>query len=249
MRGWSTDGEGRASVFSHMIATSHPGDGDTPERFAAAIGEAKIGDRRLRELACYAPQWAAHVEVTLGVRRPRRRRVVAARAHQGRPLDASRPSSRPSGSARSATARSCRRSSSWTARSTSAGSRRSASGSATRTSTALLGAAKYGSTAGGHKRAELFAARCAAISTTASCSSASRPSGTRTRCGARPAAAARGGRARASGRWPGRYKVLQVFRRESPQFGKQRQGSEGRRDRDRPARTWPAPPATPTRRG
>ena len=67
VRGWSNDGEGRASVFSHMIATSHPGDGDTPERFAAAVREAKIADRRLRELACYAPQWAAHVEATLAV--------------------------------------------------------------------------------------------------------------------------------------------------------------------------------------
>ena len=35
--------------------------------FAAAVREAKITDRRLRELACYAPQWAAHVEATLGV--------------------------------------------------------------------------------------------------------------------------------------------------------------------------------------
>jgi hypothetical protein len=67
VRGWSTDGEGRAAVFSHMIATSYPGDADSPKRFAAAIREAGIGDQRLRQVACYAPQWGRHIEASLGV--------------------------------------------------------------------------------------------------------------------------------------------------------------------------------------
>ena len=229
VRGWSTDGEGRASVFSHMIATSHPGDGDTPERFAAAIREAKIGDRRLRELACYAPQWAAHVEATLARARPRRRRLVAARAHQGRPLERRGRRSRPSGSARSATARS---SSARAARRRRgrrrAGSRRSASGSATRTSTRCSAAAKYGSTAGGHKRAELFARAMRGDLDDGELLeriAAKRHQDSVRALGLLPLPASGEARREALAR---RYEALHEFRRESRQFGKQRQGSESR---------------------
>ena len=63
VRGWSRDGEGRAPVFSHLIACSVPDEADTPERFRAALGG--VGERRVREIACYAPQWARHIEAAL----------------------------------------------------------------------------------------------------------------------------------------------------------------------------------------
>lgn len=65
VRGWAADGEGRATVFSHLVQVSAPDDADTPERFAETVSAAKVPGKRLRELACYAPQWAAHVEQAL----------------------------------------------------------------------------------------------------------------------------------------------------------------------------------------
>ncbi len=55
----------RAGVFGHLVAVSAPEPGDTPEAFAAAVREAGLGEKRLLDLAAYAPQWARFVEHAL----------------------------------------------------------------------------------------------------------------------------------------------------------------------------------------
>jgi hypothetical protein len=66
VRGWTYDSLSRAAVFSHLVRATFPGEGDTRERFAEAMREAKIPRKRLLEIAMYAPQWAAHVEEAVG---------------------------------------------------------------------------------------------------------------------------------------------------------------------------------------
>ena len=66
-RSWRySNDESRAAVFSHLIRATFPGPDDTPEAFAQAMQKAKVGQKRLIELAVYAPQWARHVEQALG---------------------------------------------------------------------------------------------------------------------------------------------------------------------------------------
>jgi hypothetical protein len=65
-RTWSHDDLGRENVLSHLIRCSYPGRDDTPERFSEALGGFRPGERRLVELAAFAPQWAGHVEAMLG---------------------------------------------------------------------------------------------------------------------------------------------------------------------------------------
>lgn len=66
VRGWISNDQGRAPVFSHLIRTTFPGPEDTPAAFAQRVREARIAEKRLVEIAFYAPQWAAHVEAALG---------------------------------------------------------------------------------------------------------------------------------------------------------------------------------------
>ena len=66
VRGWSYDGVSRQVVFSRLIRTTMPGSEDTPEAFAAAMRASGVTDQRLVEVGCFAPHWATHVEVTLG---------------------------------------------------------------------------------------------------------------------------------------------------------------------------------------
>ena len=58
VRGWTYDGEARATVLSRMIRATLPEDGDELDL--------DLPDRRLVELAAYAPQWARHVEAAVG---------------------------------------------------------------------------------------------------------------------------------------------------------------------------------------
>jgi hypothetical protein len=66
VRGWVglTDG-GAAEVLSHLIRVTFPAPGDTPATFADAAREAGLPERRLLELAVFAPQWAPFVEETI----------------------------------------------------------------------------------------------------------------------------------------------------------------------------------------
>ena len=67
VRGYSYyGGENRANVFSHVIRATFPGETDTPEAFTTACKAAQITEKRLLEIAMYAPQWAAHAEAALG---------------------------------------------------------------------------------------------------------------------------------------------------------------------------------------
>jgi len=66
-RGYSYGADrSRAASFSHLIRATFPGADDTSEAFSAAMKSAGITDKRLVEVAVYAPQWARHTEVTLG---------------------------------------------------------------------------------------------------------------------------------------------------------------------------------------
>ncbi len=53
------------AVFSHLARVSFPAPSDTAEAFARSVSEAKIGTKRLIELAVYAPQWAGFVQRAL----------------------------------------------------------------------------------------------------------------------------------------------------------------------------------------
>jgi hypothetical protein len=53
-------------VFSRLIRATAPTDTDTTDGFVARASEAGIKERRLVELAAYAPQWAAFVEAATG---------------------------------------------------------------------------------------------------------------------------------------------------------------------------------------
>ena len=65
-RGYSGPDPDRAVVFSHLIRATFPEEGLTPEQFAAQIAVSKVPEKRLIEVAFYAPQWASHVECALG---------------------------------------------------------------------------------------------------------------------------------------------------------------------------------------
>lgn len=56
----------RASVFSHLIYRCRPAETDTPGDFAAKALAARIPEKRLVELAVYAPQWVPFAEHALG---------------------------------------------------------------------------------------------------------------------------------------------------------------------------------------
>ena len=56
----------KGCVFSHLIRQSYPGETDTPAAFKAAVMPLKLGEKRLLELAFYAPQWARHVAEARG---------------------------------------------------------------------------------------------------------------------------------------------------------------------------------------
>jgi hypothetical protein len=156
MRGYSYDSLGKASVFSRLIRASFPTDDETPERFAALAAERKLSEKRLLELAMYAPQWAPFVERTLGwpgleeagywlhahtkdtswTVDPQVREVWVAEVSERTPLNAQELLD---GAVDVA----------WF--------RRSRAGLPDERWQALYAAAKYASGGGGHKRAQLFA--------------------------------------------------------------------------------------------
>ncbi|MCC5787726.1 MAG: DUF4132 domain-containing protein [Phycisphaerales bacterium] len=56
----------RKYSFSRLIRISWPEQGDTPERFAELQEQHKLSRKRLLEIAAFAPQWARSIEHTLG---------------------------------------------------------------------------------------------------------------------------------------------------------------------------------------
>ncbi|MHC4866998.1 MAG: DUF5724 domain-containing protein [Planctomycetota bacterium] len=61
-RGWRRDSQSKEAVFSHLIRVSFPGSDETAEDFAVKVKEAGLGEKRLLELAVFAPQWAKMIE-------------------------------------------------------------------------------------------------------------------------------------------------------------------------------------------
>ena len=59
-------GESRDVIFSHLIRVSFPGVNDTPASFASRVSALKLSETRLLDLAMFTPQWAALVAETLG---------------------------------------------------------------------------------------------------------------------------------------------------------------------------------------
>lgn len=66
VRGYSYSNESRSAVFSHLIRVSFPAVTDTPENFKKLVKSFKVPEARLLDLAMYAPQWSALVAQTLG---------------------------------------------------------------------------------------------------------------------------------------------------------------------------------------
>jgi hypothetical protein len=64
-RGWDW-GEDRYGILSHLVRVSRPLPDDESKAFAALTAESGIDEKRLLELAQYAPQWADHVEAAVG---------------------------------------------------------------------------------------------------------------------------------------------------------------------------------------
>jgi hypothetical protein len=56
----------RAGVFSRLVRRTHPGPDDTLDSFAERMKAAKVPEQRVVEVAVYAPQWARHAEAMLG---------------------------------------------------------------------------------------------------------------------------------------------------------------------------------------
>ncbi|NTW08361.1 MAG: HEAT repeat domain-containing protein, partial [Anaerolineaceae bacterium] len=55
-------GSSRSGVFSHLIRNSYPLESDTVEDFVGQVQARHISEKRLIELAVYAPQWADYVQ-------------------------------------------------------------------------------------------------------------------------------------------------------------------------------------------
>jgi len=55
-------GQSRSGVFSHLIRNSYPVESDAPEGFVEQARLHRIPEKRLIELAVYAPQWAEFVQ-------------------------------------------------------------------------------------------------------------------------------------------------------------------------------------------
>ena len=65
IRGYTGFDGSVSGTFSHLIRVCCPVPDDTPEAFAAAARAARIPERRLCEIAVYAPQWGHFIEHAL----------------------------------------------------------------------------------------------------------------------------------------------------------------------------------------
>ena len=63
-RSYYSDSHSKSVTFSNLVRHSKPLLEDTPERFKALLG--KQSEKSLVEMAMFAPQWAKHVEHTIG---------------------------------------------------------------------------------------------------------------------------------------------------------------------------------------
>ncbi len=64
---WGESGQSRNAVFSHLLRVTFPAEEDTPGQFAKKAKELKLPEQLLIDLAFFAPQWAACVERATGI--------------------------------------------------------------------------------------------------------------------------------------------------------------------------------------
>ncbi|HEU0299570.1 MAG TPA: DUF5724 domain-containing protein, partial [Longimicrobium sp.] len=225
--GWRMDGASRQDTLSHLVLRSVPRPEDTPEAFAAWVRQAKLKEKRLVELAVYAPQWAGHVARALGW--PGLHDAVwwmAAHTRDDRSWDLQE--------LKEAWAAEVSEHTPLSAQDLTEGAvdvawfRQAYDALGAERWPAVEAAAKYGSSAGGHSRAQLFARAMAGAVT-------------REELAERIAGSRHQDSVRALGLVPlpedadarreeilARYRLLQEYRRGSRKFGSQRQQSEGR---------------------
>lgn len=224
-RGYQGSSESRDVTFSHLIRVSFPQPGDTATGLRAQAHALKIPDSRLLDLAMFAPQWATLVAGALGWK-GLEGGVYWLHAHTrdtnwSVPADVREAweaeiSERTPLSATDLTEGAV--DVAWFHRTYRAlGKERFA---------ALLDAAKYASSSGGHKRAELYAR--AVLGELDETDLRARIREKRNQDAVRslgllPLARAK---AKAAKELEERYRVISDFRREARQFGAQRQASE-----------------------
>ncbi|MEF2278472.1 DUF5724 domain-containing protein [Deinococcus sp. YIM 134068] len=224
-RSYLGHGGSRDTTFSHLIRVSFPAPVDTPATFAREARALGVKDARLLDLAMFAPQWAPLVEATLGWK-GLGDGVYWLHAHT-KDGGWSVP-----GDVREAWEAEIGERTPLSAQTLTEGAvdvawfRRMHGALGAAHFTTLLGAARYASGGGGHKRAELFAR--ALLGELNEEEVRTRITGKR-----------HGDAVRALGLLPlsrkktlaareveGRYRLLADFRREARQFGAQRQASE-----------------------
>ncbi|MFC4456409.1 DUF5724 domain-containing protein [Deinococcus sonorensis] len=226
-RGYQGRNESRDVTFSHLIRVSFPQAGDTPDGVRAQAQALKLPDARLLDLAMFAPQWANLVAGALGWRGLEGgvywlhahtrdsnwsvpedvRQAWEAEISERTPLGATDLTE---GAVDVAWFRSMYR---------TVGRERFA---------ALLEAAKYASSSGGHKRAEMYARAILGELNEAELGARIREKRNQDAVralGLLPLARAKGKAAR---QLEERYRVISDFRRAARQFGAQRQASERR---------------------
>ncbi|MFC3833177.1 MULTISPECIES: DUF4132 domain-containing protein [Deinococcus] len=224
-RGYQGSSESRDVTFSHLTRVSFPQPGDTAASLRTQAHALKIPDSRLLDLAMFAPQWATLVAGALGWK-GLEGGVYWLHAHTrdtnwSVPADVREAweaeiSERTPLSATDLTEGAV--DVAWFHRTYRAlGRERFA---------ALLDAAKYASSSGGHKRAELYAR--AVLGELDETDLRARIREKRNQDAVRslgllPLARAK---AKAAKELEGRYRVISDFRREARQFGAQRQASE-----------------------
>lgn len=224
--GYARDGASRQDTLSHLVLRSIPRAEDTHDAFAAWAAGAKLKAARLVALALYAPQWAGHVAHALGwpgldsavwwmgahTKDDRSwslnelKEVCAAEVREHTPLSAADLTEGAVDVAWFREAHARLGAERWKA---------------------VEDAAKYGSSAGGHTRAQLFGRAMGGTVT-------------REELAERIASKRHQDSVRALGLVPlpadgdraaellVRYQLLQQYRRESRKFGSQRQASEAR---------------------
>lgn len=226
-RGYQGRNESRDVTFSHLIRVSFPLPGDTPAGFRAQARALNLPDARLLDLAMFAPQWAPLVSGALGWR-GLQDGVYWLHAHT-RDSNWSVPQDVRDAWEAEITERTPLSPADLTEGAVDvAWFRRTYGTLGAQRFAALLDAAKYASSSGGHKRAETFAR--AVLGEIDAADLLARIQDRRAQDAVRalgllPLPRAKGAAARTL---TDRYRVISDFRRGARQFGAQRQASERR---------------------
>lgn len=224
-RGYQGRNESRDVTFSHLIRVSFPAPQDTPVTFARLVQDFKLADARLLDLAMFAPQWADLVAATLGWE-GLRSGVYWLHAHTKESNWSVPQDIRDSWEAEIAERTPLSAGDLTEGAVDVAWFRQMSKALGKERFAALLNAAKYASSSGGHKRAELFAR--AILGELAEDDLRARIHEKRNQDAVRALGLLPLSRAKAklAKELEGRYRVLSDFRRGARQFGAQRQASE-----------------------